>query len=67
LTLTIVDRDQAEDGRSVGTCDGGTKKNVYKGWLSCGDHKQDGTKKSRFRVFFCRASNGASRPFQRRK
>ncbi len=30
FTLTIVDRDAAEDGKVVGTCDGGTKKIVYK-------------------------------------
>ena len=30
FTLTIVDKDQAEDGKVVGTCDGGTKKIVYK-------------------------------------
>jgi hypothetical protein len=28
--LTIVDKDAAEDGKVVGTCDGGTKKIVYK-------------------------------------
>ncbi|HEY6240355.1 MAG TPA: DUF1161 domain-containing protein [Burkholderiales bacterium] len=30
FTLTIVDKDQAGDGKVVGTCDGGTKKIVYK-------------------------------------
>jgi hypothetical protein len=30
FTLTIVDKDQAADGKVVGTCDGGTKKIVYK-------------------------------------
>ena len=30
FTLTIVDKDQAEDGKVVGTCDGGAKKIVYK-------------------------------------
>jgi len=30
FTLTIVDKDAAEDGKVVGTCDGGTKKIVYK-------------------------------------
>jgi hypothetical protein len=29
-TLTIVDKDAPEDGKVVGTCDGGTKKIVYK-------------------------------------
>jgi len=30
FTLTIIDKDQAEDGKVVGTCDGGAKKIVYK-------------------------------------
>ena len=30
FTLTIVDKDAAEDGKVVGTCEGGTKKIVYK-------------------------------------
>jgi len=30
FTTTIVDKDAAEDGRVVGTCDGGSKKIVYK-------------------------------------
>ena len=30
FTLTIVDKDAAEDGKVVGTCDGGSKKIVYK-------------------------------------
>ncbi|MCB1690731.1 MAG: DUF1161 domain-containing protein [Halioglobus sp.] len=30
FTTTIVDRDAAEDGKVVGTCDNGTKKIVYK-------------------------------------
>ena len=30
FTLTVVDKDAAEDGKVVGTCDGGTKKIVYK-------------------------------------
>jgi hypothetical protein len=30
FTLTIVDKGAAEDGKVVGTCDGGTKKIVYK-------------------------------------
>ncbi|HTQ75498.1 MAG TPA: DUF1161 domain-containing protein [Burkholderiales bacterium] len=30
FTTTIVDKDAAEDGKVVGTCDGGTKKIVYK-------------------------------------
>jgi Protein of unknown function (DUF1161) len=30
FTLTIVDKDAAEDGKVVGTCDGSTKKIVYK-------------------------------------
>jgi hypothetical protein len=30
FTTTIVDKDAAEDGNVVGTCDGGTKKIVYK-------------------------------------
>lgn len=30
FTTTIVDRDAPEDGQVVGTCDGGTKKIVYK-------------------------------------
>ena len=30
FTLTIVEKDAAEDGKVVGTCDGGTKKIVYK-------------------------------------
>jgi len=30
FTLTIVDKDTPEDGKVVGTCDGGTKKIVYK-------------------------------------
>ena len=30
FTLTIVDKDAAEDGKVVGTCSGGTKKIVYK-------------------------------------
>lgn len=30
FTLTIVDKDAPADGKVVGTCDGGTKKIVYK-------------------------------------
>ena len=30
FTLTIVDKDAAADGKVVGTCDGGSKKIVYK-------------------------------------
>ena len=30
FTLTIVDKDAAEDGKVVGTCEGGTKKIVYR-------------------------------------
>ncbi len=30
FTTTIVDRDAAEDGKVVGTCENGTKKIVYK-------------------------------------
>ena len=30
FTTTIVDKDAAEDGKVVGTCDGGTKKIVYR-------------------------------------
>jgi hypothetical protein len=30
FTLTIVDKSAAEDGKVVGTCDGGSKKIVYK-------------------------------------
>lgn len=30
FTTTIIDKDAAEDGKVVGTCDGGTKKIVYK-------------------------------------
>ena len=30
FTTTIVDKDAAEDGKVVGTCEGGTKKIVYK-------------------------------------
>jgi hypothetical protein len=30
FTLTVVGKDQAEDGKVVGTCDGGTNKIVYK-------------------------------------
>jgi hypothetical protein len=30
FTTTIVDKDAPEDGKVVGTCDGGTKKIVYK-------------------------------------
>lgn len=30
FTLTIVEKSAAEDGKVVGTCDGGTKKIVYK-------------------------------------
>jgi len=30
FTLTIVEKDAAEDGKVVGTCDGGGKKIVYK-------------------------------------
>jgi Protein of unknown function (DUF1161) len=30
FNTTIVDKDAAEDGKVVGTCDGGTKKIVYK-------------------------------------
>ena len=30
FTLTIVEKDAAEDGTVVGTCDGGAKKIVYK-------------------------------------
>lgn len=30
FTLTVVDRDAPEDGKVVGTCDGGKKKIVYK-------------------------------------
>jgi uncharacterized protein DUF1161 len=30
FTTTILDKDAAEDGRVVGTCDGGAKKIVYK-------------------------------------
>jgi hypothetical protein len=29
FTLTVVDADAKEDGKVVGTCDGGTKKIVY--------------------------------------
>jgi hypothetical protein len=30
FTLTIVDKDAPEDGKVVGTCDGGRKKILYK-------------------------------------
>ncbi len=30
FTLTVVDKDAAEDGKVVGTCEGGTKKIIYK-------------------------------------
>jgi len=30
FTLTIVDKDAPEDGKVVGTCDGGRKKVLYK-------------------------------------
>jgi len=30
FTLTIVEKDAAEDGKVVGTCEGGSKKIVYK-------------------------------------
>lgn len=30
FTLTVVDKDAAEDGKVVGTCGGGTKKIIYK-------------------------------------
>lgn len=30
FTTTIVDKDAPEDGKVVGTCDGGSKKIVYK-------------------------------------
>ena len=30
FTLTVVDKDAAEDGKVVGTCDGGINKIVYK-------------------------------------
>ncbi len=30
FTLAVVDKDAAEDGKVVGTCDGGTNKIVYK-------------------------------------
>jgi hypothetical protein len=30
FTTTVVDKDAAEDGKVVGTCDGQTKKIVYK-------------------------------------
>jgi hypothetical protein len=30
FTLTVVGKDAAEDGKVVGTCDGGTNKIVYK-------------------------------------
>jgi Protein of unknown function (DUF1161) len=30
FTLTVVDADAKEDGKVVGTCDGGSKKIVYK-------------------------------------
>jgi hypothetical protein len=30
FTLTIVDKDAAEDGKVVGTCESGSKKIVYK-------------------------------------
>jgi len=30
FTTTIVDKDAVADGKVVGTCDGGTKKIVYK-------------------------------------
>ena len=30
FTLTVVDADAKEDGKVVGTCDGGAKKIVYK-------------------------------------
>jgi Protein of unknown function (DUF1161) len=30
FTLTVVDKDAAADGKIVGTCDGGSKKIVYK-------------------------------------
>jgi hypothetical protein len=38
FTLTIVDKDAPEDGKVVGTCDGSTKKIVYKkGGSAAGD------------------------------
>lgn len=30
FTLTVVDKDAEEDGKVVGTCEGGTKKIIYK-------------------------------------
>jgi hypothetical protein len=30
FSTTIVDKDAAEDGKVVGTCEGGTKKIIYK-------------------------------------
>ncbi len=30
FTLTIVSNDQVKDGKVVGTCEGGTKKIIYK-------------------------------------
>ncbi|HWL62507.1 MAG TPA: DUF1161 domain-containing protein [Steroidobacteraceae bacterium] len=30
FTLTVVDKDAAEDGKVVGTCGGGTRKIIYK-------------------------------------
>ena len=30
FTLTVVDKDAAADGKVVGTCEGGSKKIVYK-------------------------------------
>ena len=30
FTTTVVDKDAPEDGKVVGTCDGGSKKIVYK-------------------------------------
>jgi Protein of unknown function (DUF1161) len=30
FTLTVMDKDAAADGKVVGTCDGGSKKIIYK-------------------------------------
>lgn len=30
FTLTVVDKDAEEDGKVVGTCEGGTRKIIYK-------------------------------------
>ena len=44
FTLTIVDKDAPEDGKVVGTCEGSTKKIVYKRGASAAAAAEPSTK-----------------------